>query len=123
MKETNEVKELQSSNVRIIQSALLPLKPISPNILKIVLLFYLISFGLIFFILVYFEFNSNTVVEPSHLESLDIPILATLPSVKSIGKGYHLSQIFLEDIELSEILNFNFKPSDLPIQFLCITFT
>ena len=57
MKETNEVKELQSSNVRIIQSALLPLKPISPNILKITLLFYLISFGLIFFILVYFEFN------------------------------------------------------------------
>jgi succinoglycan biosynthesis transport protein ExoP len=99
MKETNEVKELQSSNVRIIQSALLPLKPISPNILKITLLFYLISFGLIFFILVYFEFNSNTVVEPSHLESLDIPILATLPSVKNIGKGYHLSQIFLEDID------------------------
>ena len=32
MKETNEVKELQSSNVKIIQAALLPAAPISPNI-------------------------------------------------------------------------------------------
>jgi len=99
MKETNEVKELQSSNVRVIQSALLPLKPISPNILKITLLFYLFSFGLIFISIVYFEFNSNTVVEPSHLDDLNISILATLPSVKDIGKGYHLSQIFLEDMD------------------------
>ena len=104
MKETNEVKELQSSNVRIIQSALLPLKPISPNILRITIMFYLISFLIIFAILVYFEFNSNTVLEPSHLEELNIPVLATLPSVKKIDKGYHLSQMFLEDInsEFSE---------------------
>ena len=55
-------------------------------------------------ILVYFEFNSNTVLEPSHLEELNIPVLATLPSVKKIDKGYHLSQMFLEDInsEFSE---------------------
>ena len=97
MKETNEVKELQSSNVRIIQSALLPLKPISPNILRITIMFYIISFIIIFMILVYFEFNSNTVLEPSHLEELNIPVLATLPSVKKIDKGYHLSQMFLED--------------------------
>ena len=104
MKETNEVKELQSSNVRIIQSALLPLKPISPNILRITIMFYIISFLIIFIILVYFEFNSNTVLEPSHLEELNIPVLATLPSVKKIDKGYHLSQMFLEDInsEFSE---------------------
>jgi len=104
MKETNEVKELQSSNVRIIQSALLPLKPISPNILRITIMFYIISFIIIFMILVYFEFNSNTVLEPSHLEELNIPVLATLPSVKKIDKGYHLSQMFLEDInsEFSE---------------------
>ena len=34
MKETNEVKELQSSNVKVIQAALLPAGPISPNISK-----------------------------------------------------------------------------------------
>ena len=104
MKETNEVKELQSSNVRIIQSALLPLSPISPNIQQIVIMSYLISFLLLFLIIVYFEFNSNTVVEPSSLESLNIPVLATLPSVKKIDKGFHLSQMFIEDVnsEFSE---------------------
>ena len=104
MKETNEVKELQSSNVRIIQNALLPLLPISPNITKITLMFYILSFGFIFTLLIYFEFNSNTVIEPSNLESLNIPVLATLPSVKKINKGYHLSQMFIEDVnsEFSE---------------------
>ncbi|WP_415285143.1 GumC family protein [Candidatus Pelagibacter sp. Uisw_130] len=104
MKETNEVKELQSSNVRIIQNALLPLKPISPDIFKITMLFYILSFGAIFVLLVYFEFNSNTVMEPSNLDELSIPVLATLPSVKKIDKGYHLSQMFIEDVnsEFSE---------------------
>ena len=104
MKETNEVKELQSSNVRIIQNALLPLLPISPNITKITLMFYILSFGFIFTLLIYFEFNSNNVIEPSNLESLNIPVLATLPSVKKINKGYHLSQMFIEDVnsEFSE---------------------
>jgi len=104
MKETNEVKELQSSNVRIIQSALLPILPISPNITKITILFYLISFLGLYSLLAYFEFNSNTVVEPSNLEILNIPVLATLPSVKKLDKGYHLSQLFIEDVnaEFSE---------------------
>jgi len=99
MKETNEVKELQSSNVRIIQNALLPLLPISPNIFKITMLFYVLSFGAIFILLVYFEFNSNTIIEPSNLDELNIPVLATLPSVKKIDKGYHLSQMFIEDVD------------------------
>ena len=98
MKETNEVKELQSSNVRIIQNALLPLFPISPNISKIVFLFYVLSFFTIFIILIYFEFNTNAILEPSNLESFNIPVLATLPAVKKLDKGYHLSQMFLEDV-------------------------
>ena len=104
MKETNEVKELQSSNVRIIQNALLPLFPVSPNILKIVFLFYVLSFLTIFTILIYFEFNTNAILEPSNLESFNIPVLATLPSVKKLDKGYHLSQMFIEDVnsEFSE---------------------
>ena len=104
MKETNEVKELQSSNVRIIQNALLPLFPVSPNISKIVFLFYVLSFLTIFTILIYFEFNTNAILEPSNLESFNIPVLATLPAVKKLDKGYHLSQMFLEDVnsEFSE---------------------
>jgi len=104
MKETNEVKELQSSNVRIIQAALLPLSPISPNINQITILFYLATFLLLYTLLAYFEFNSNTVLEPSNLDVLGIPVLATLPSVKKLDKGYHLSQLFIEDVnsEFSE---------------------
>ena len=49
-------------------------------------------------LLVYFELHRNAVVEPSNLEALDIPILATLPSVQKLDKGYHLSQIFMEDV-------------------------
>ena len=104
MKETNEVKELQSSNVRIIQNPLLPLKPVSPNILNITILSYFFSFLIIFVTLVYFEFNTNSVIEPSNLDDLNIPVLATLPAVKKIDKGYHLSQMFIEDVnsEFSE---------------------
>ena len=104
MKETNEVKELQSSNVRIIQSALLPILPISPNITKITIMFYLMSFLGLYSLLAYFEFHSNTVVEPSNLDILNIPVLATLPSVKKLDKGFHLSQLFIEDVnaEFSE---------------------
>jgi len=104
MKETNEVKELQSSNVRIIQNALLPLSPIFPNTQKITIMFYFFSFIVIFTLLIYFEFNSNSVVEPSNLDTLDIPVLSTLPKVKKLDKGYHLSQMFIEDVnsEFSE---------------------
>ena len=98
MKETNEVKELQSSNVNIIQAALLPGAPISPNIPRITFLFYFLSFIGLYGLLVYFEFNRNSVVEPSNLQSLGIPVLVTLPSVSKIDKGFHLSQIFMEDV-------------------------
>ena len=90
--------------MRIIQNPLLPLKPVSPNILNITILSYFFSFLIIFLTLVYFEFNTNSVIEPSNLDSLNIPILATLPAVKKIDKGYHLSQMFIEDVnaEFSE---------------------
>jgi capsular exopolysaccharide synthesis family protein len=67
-------------------------------------MFYIVSFIGLFSLIVYFEFHRNAVIEPSHLEALDIPILATLPSVPIIKKGYHLSQIFMEDVnsEFSE---------------------
>ena len=44
--------------------------------------------------------NNDSKINPDnlHTESLNIPVLATLPSVKKIDKGYHLSQMFLEDV-------------------------
>ena len=49
-------------------------------------MFYIISLVGLYSLLVYFEFHRNAVVEPSNLEALDIPILATLPSVQKIIK-------------------------------------
>ena len=72
MKETDEVKELQSSNVKVIQAALLPAAPISPNISQITFMFYLFSLFGLYSLLAYFEFNRNAVVEPSYLELFDI---------------------------------------------------
>ena len=34
-----------------------------------------------------------------------------------------IKSLFFGNIEFAAILNFNYRPSDLPIQFLCITFT
>ena len=76
----------------------MPSGPISPDIPGITILFYIVSLFSLYLLLVYFEFNRNAVVEPSNLENLGFPILATLPSVKKIDKGYHLSQIFIEDV-------------------------
>ena len=42
------------------------------------------SFLGLYTLLAYFEFHSNTVVEPSNLDILNIPVLATLPSVKKL---------------------------------------
>ncbi len=53
MKETNEFNELQSFNVKIIQAALLPAKPISPNTKRITFMSYLISLLIIFSLLIY----------------------------------------------------------------------
>ena len=57
MKETNEVKELQSSNVKVIQAALLPGGAISPNVKKITIMFYIASLLGLFSLIAYFEFH------------------------------------------------------------------
>ena len=58
----------------------------------------MISIILLYSALVHLEFSRNSVIEPAMLESMGIPLLATLPSVKKVDKGYHLSQIFIEDV-------------------------
>ena len=97
MKETSEAQKLQTSNVKMIQSPILPTDPIFPNTVLIIFLAYL--FGLIgmYSLLCYFELNRSVIQEPTVLESLNIPVLSILPQVKELKKGFHLFQIFLED--------------------------
>jgi len=97
MKETSEAQKLQTSNVKMIQSPILPTSPIFPNSKLIILLSYLGGLIGIYGVLCYYELNRSVIQEPTVLESLNIPVLSILPQVKELKKGFHLFQIFLED--------------------------
>ena len=97
MKETSEAQKLQTSNVKMLQSPILPTSPIFPNTKSIIFLTYLAGLIGIYSLLCYFELNRSVIQEPTVLESLNIPVLSILPQVKELKKGFHLFQIFLED--------------------------
>ena len=97
MKETSEAQKLQTSNVKMIQSPILPMYPIFPDSVSIIFLTYLGGLIGIYGVLCYYELNRSVIQEPTVLESLNIPVLSILPQVKELKKGFHLFQIFLED--------------------------
>ena len=97
MKETSEAQKLQTSNVKMIQSPILPTDPVFPNTVLIIFLTYCLGLIGIYGLLCYFELNRSVIQEPTVLESLNIPVLSILPQVKELKKGFHLFQIFLED--------------------------
>lgn len=97
MKETSEAQKLQISNVKMIQSPILPNNPIFPNSSLIIFVTYFLGLIGIYSLLCYFELNRSVIQEPTVLEALNIPVLSILPQVKDLKKGFHLFQIFLED--------------------------
>ena len=97
MKETSEAQKLQTSNVKMIQTPILPTDPIFPNTVLIIFLTYFFGLIGIYGLLCYFELNRSVIQEPTVLEALNIPVLSILPQVKELKKGFHLFQIFLED--------------------------
>ena len=97
MKETSEAQKLQTSNVKMIQTPILPKDPVFPNTVLIILLTYFFGIIGIYGLLCYFELNRSVIQEPTVLEALNIPVLSILPQVKELKKGFHLFQIFLED--------------------------
>ena len=97
MKETSEAQKLQTSNVKMIQTPILPTDPIFPNVVFIVFVSYFLGLIGMYGLLCYFELNRSVIQEPTILESLNIPVLSILPHVKELKKGFHLFQIFIED--------------------------
>ena len=97
MKETSEAQKLQTSNVKMIQTPILPTNPIFPNVVFIVFISYFLGLIGMYGLLCYFELNRSVIQEPTILESLNIPVLSILPHVKELKKGFHLFQIFIED--------------------------
>ena len=99
VKETNEVQNLQISNVKIIEDPVASEKPVSPNIKKNTILAFLFSAIVVYFYLFYRDLNSSTVKDPTSLEMFNTLVLANLPKVNISRKGFHVMQMFLEDNE------------------------
>ncbi len=84
LKETNLTGGLISSNIRIIDKAEIPIKPVRPkiklNILLSVVLGLLFGGGLSFF----FEYLDNTVKTTDDIERyINLPLLGLIPAIKS----------------------------------------
>ena len=99
VKETNEVQNLQISNVKIIEDPVASENPVSPNIKKNTILAFLFSAIGVYFYLFYRDLNSSTVKDPTSLEMFNTLVLANLPKVNISRKGFHVMQMFLEDNE------------------------
>ena len=97
MKETSEAQKLQTSNVKMIQTPIIPTYPIFPDSVSIIFITYFLGLIGIYGVLCYFELNRSVIQEPTVLEALNIPVLSILPQVKELKKGFHLFQIFIED--------------------------
>ena len=96
-KETNEAKKLQILNTKVIAPASLSLKPVSPNIALNVSISWILSFALLYFMILYKEINNSTLKNLQSFEGMDVSVLATIPTVDTMKKGYHILQGFLEE--------------------------
>ena len=96
-KETNEEKKLQILNTKVIAPASLSLKPVSPNIALNVSISWILSFALLYFMILYKEINNSTLKNLQSFEGMDVSVFATIPTVDTMKKGYHILQGFLEE--------------------------
>ena len=96
-KETNEAKKLQILNTKVIAPASLSLKPVSPNIALNVSISWILSFALLYFMILYKEINNSTLKNLQSFEGMDVSVFATVPTVDTMKKGYHILQGFLEE--------------------------
>ena len=96
-KETNEAKKLQILNTKVIAPASLSLNPVSPNIALNVSISWILSFALLYFMILYKEINNSTLKNLQSFEGMDVSVFATIPTVDTMKKGYHILQGFLEE--------------------------
>ena len=95
-KEIESMVGVSSSNIQIVNQALLPIKPFKPNV-KLNLLLALVvglmgGIGLAFFL----EYFSDTIANPNEIsDRFQIPILGVAPLAKS--DGFPVEQTFVND--------------------------
>lgn len=97
LKETNEAQNLQVSNIQLIELPNVPIIPIFPNLLKNLVIGYILALFASFSFIFYREVNVEVVKDPSSVEHLGFQTLAYIPKVSNLKKGFHLLQGYLED--------------------------
>lgn len=121
LKETNEVKELQTPNAKILDSPSLNLKPVFPNSNKISLFVFISSFLILTVIAIYYELFKKVIGSPESIEANGIDNLGLVPIVDSSETNFSLNHYiadhnstFAESIKMLQILSLSkFKNSNI----------
>lgn len=86
LRETSISEEIESTNIRIVDRAELPRKPIRPNKRMNILLAALIGLSLGIGLAFFFEYLDTSIKTPEEIEkNLNLPYLGTVPAIKIPG--------------------------------------
>jgi len=97
-KETAATVDLQPVNARIVDTAVVPLKPYKPNRNRIVLVALVLSLLLGVGLALLIEHLDNTFRDSGLLEEkLRLPVLGVLPKLKGLGSESSVMHLFKED--------------------------
>lgn len=95
LKETTEVKELQTPGGKILDYPSINLIPVSPNVKLNTIISFLTTSILLYLLITYYETFRKSITDPSTLETNGFNMLNIIPKLKE-KKGYHIPINFLE---------------------------
>jgi succinoglycan biosynthesis transport protein ExoP len=111
LKETNQAKELQTSNAKILNYPNLPSSPIKPNPKKNALIGWILIFGGLFSLAFYYEIFKRTISNPEILERNNFDTLNVIPKIeKKIRYSVPLDYLddkkgkFAESIKMMQVI-------------------
>lgn len=111
LKETNQAKELQTSNAKILNYPNLPSSPIKPSPEKNALIGWILIFGGLFSLAFYYEIFKRTISSPEILERNNFETLNVIPKIeKKIKYAVPLDYLydkkgkFAESIKMMQVI-------------------
>ena len=114
LKETNEAKELQTSNAKILDEPSNPQSPVYPTPIKNSILFYLLSLFSLIFLGAYYEIFRKSITDPEVLEMNNFETLGVIPKIddlrltdKFLPLTYYLDnkkEKFTESVKMMQVL-------------------
>mgnify|MGYP003343555252 CR=1 FL=1 len=111
LKETNQAKELQTSNAKILNYPNLPSSPIKPSPKKNALIGWILIFGGLFSLAFYYEIFKRTISNPEILERNNFETLNVIPKIeKKIKYAVPLDYLhdkkgkFAESIKMMQVI-------------------